>query len=293
MEVTIPVMSQPSNLKPGEPIRCRLPASLVSFPRFRNCEALKFVEIEAPVQIIPVLDLMHGTVVRGVAGERDSYRPIQSRLTESSAAIDIATSIRREFGLAEFYVADLDAIVSSRPNHKVIEQLVSAEFSLMLDRGIRSVSDLQTIAAASCTSVVVALESMESLDVITAAVDRWGPQRTVFSLDLKHGKPMGQLFGSLSDPDSPAAIVEQVIERGIEKLILLDLAAVGMGTGIPTLDLCRLVKTQYPQVHVITGGGVDGIEDFRAAEAAQADGLLIASALHDGRIGQRDLVLFS
>ena len=42
------------------------------------------------MKILPVIDLMGGQVVRGVAGRRDQYRPVVSRLTPSSAPLDVA-----------------------------------------------------------------------------------------------------------------------------------------------------------------------------------------------------------
>ena len=42
------------------------------------------------MQLIPVIDLMAGQVVRGVRGERSAYRPIRSSLCESSAPLELA-----------------------------------------------------------------------------------------------------------------------------------------------------------------------------------------------------------
>ena len=63
-----------------------------------------------------------------------------------------------------------------------------------------------------------------------------------------------------------------------------NLAAVGTGSGIPTLELCREVKRIWPNLSVISGGGVRSPKCLLDAERAGIDGLLIASALHDGRI---------
>src|SRR5947209_19648396 len=65
---------------------------------------------ESRMQIIPVLDLMGGRVVRGVAGRRSEYRALTSALTASSKPLDVARAFRLHFGLATLYVADLDAI---------------------------------------------------------------------------------------------------------------------------------------------------------------------------------------
>ena len=48
------------------------------------------------MQIIPVLDLMHGCVVHAVKGQRDRYKPVQSILTASSAPLDVARCLQAE-----------------------------------------------------------------------------------------------------------------------------------------------------------------------------------------------------
>jgi len=239
------------------------------------------------VQMIPVLDLMHGTVVRGIAGQRDSYQPIQSQLTDSANAVDVATAIRDTFGLYELYVADLDAIVFGKANEQTIRDLTDEGFRLLLDVGIRSAADIESYKNSAVDSVVVALESIDSIEVVVAAIDQLGSKRTVFSVDMNHGRPITRI-SEWQDAD-PLRIIDEIVDCGVERLILLDLAAVGMGTGIPTLQLCQSVRSRHSHLRIVTGGGVNSTDDLRAAKAAGADGLLIASALHDGRVTAADL----
>ena len=59
--------------------------------------------------ILPVIDLMGGQVVRGVAGRREAYRPMVSTLTDSSDPLAVACAFRKRFGFEELYLADLVA----------------------------------------------------------------------------------------------------------------------------------------------------------------------------------------
>ena len=63
------------------------------------------------MKILPVLDLLDGIVVRGVAGKRNAYRPVESQLVDNPDPIFVAEAFRNHFGLTEFYLADLDAIL--------------------------------------------------------------------------------------------------------------------------------------------------------------------------------------
>ena len=135
--------------------------------------------------------------------------------------------------------------------------------------------------------VVLSSESMHDLTQVEAMIRSFGSASLIFSLDLKHGKLL------VDDPawqgKSPLDLVRFVIERGIRQLIVLDLAAVGTGLGIPTLQLCQDIRRMSPDIRIISGGGVDSAACVADAAQAGLDGLLIASALHDGRLTADDL----
>jgi phosphoribosylformimino-5-aminoimidazole carboxamide ribotide isomerase len=242
------------------------------------------------MQIIPVLDLLGSQVVRGVAGQRDQYRPIQSRLVDGSDAVLVAGAIRNEFGLAQFYVADLDAILHRRPNRPILQALCAEGLSLLVDAGIRRYEDAEPIVDVGVDQVVAGLETLENPRELAQLVGRYGPSRVVFSLDLRDGQPLGS---ASAWPGSSLEIARSAIEAGCRQLIVLDIARVGTGKGVPTLALCEQIRHEFQAVKIITGGGVRGVEDLRTLGRAGIDGVLIASALHDGSLTPVDLAAFS
>ncbi len=72
-------------------------------------------------------------------------------------------------------------------------------------------------------------------------------------------------------------------------MIVLDLAQVGGGSGISTVDLCRKLLARFGDLRVITGGGVRNATDLLQLQQAGIDAVLLASSLHDGRIGRSEL----
>jgi phosphoribosylformimino-5-aminoimidazole carboxamide ribotide isomerase len=239
------------------------------------------------MKILPVLDLLEGQVVRGVAGLRDQYRPIQSVLTDGSDALRIAEAIRAHFGLTELYLADLDAILRGCPNMNILRSLNDAGFTLMVDAGLRQCDDAAPIVAAGVQQVVAGLETLAGPQELRRLVEQFGSQRVVFSLDLRGGRPLGD---PTQWPDAdPFAIAGAAIEAGCTQLIILDIARVGTAEGVPTLPLCAEIRRGYPQTTLITGGGVRGIEDLRRLEEWPVDAVLIASTLHNGSIGRAEL----
>jgi len=242
------------------------------------------------MRIVPVLDLLGSQVVRGVAGQRDQYRPLQTRLVEGSDPMSVATAIRNTFGYSQFYVADLDAILNGEPNPSILQALCAARFSLVVDAGIRRSQDAGPIFDTGVDQVVAGLETLESPRALAELVRQYGAGRIVFSLDLRDGKILSN--GSAWPNREPFEVAKCAIEAGCTHLIVLDIARVGTGGGVPTLGLCDQIRRAFPSETIFTGGGVRGVEDLRTLDRAGIDGVLIASALHDGTIAPSDLTAF-
>src|SRR4051812_49206902 len=95
--------------------------------------------------IIPVIDLQHSQVVRGVAGRRSEYRPIESQLTADTSPAGIARAFA-DLGFKTVYVADLDAIAGVEPNIAAYQQITSAGLALWIDAGLRSADEAAILA---------------------------------------------------------------------------------------------------------------------------------------------------
>ncbi len=242
------------------------------------------------MRILPVIDLKDGLVVRGVGGRRDEYRPIESRLC-ADARFDTVAAAFANLGFTQAYVADLDTIEKGTGvfSAGAIEKMGSELFSLQLivDAGIRDAATARKLACARLggqplAGIVAGLESLDSPDTLAAMLRDVGPARLVLSLDMKQGKPLttAPAWQGLA----PLEIGMLALRLGIERIILLDLARVGMGEGVGTEPLCRELRSLAPHVEIIAGGGVRSAADLDSLARAGCDAALVASALHDGRL---------
>jgi phosphoribosylformimino-5-aminoimidazole carboxamide ribotide isomerase len=239
------------------------------------------------MRVIPVLDLMHGQVVRGVAGRREEYRPIVSRLAASADPLNVARAFRDCLDLDELYVADLDAIAGAQPGYDLYHELADQGFQLLVDAGVRELSAAANLAGAGVAAVVVGLETLPRPETLSSVLSELGAGRVVFSLDLQGGKPLGDL--AAWNTIDAATIAREAIALGVRRLIVLDLAGVGVGKGVGTGELCRTIRSAAPGVELITGGGVRDVADLELLAGGGVDAVLVASALHDGRIGRADI----
>lgn len=236
--------------------------------------------------ILPVIDLRFGQVVRGIAGRRDEYQPIDSRYAGDSRPGSIAHVYVSDFGFQDCYVADLNAILDGQLDVAALEAIAVQGLSVWLDAGIGNVPQWQACQAAlrewSPYRWVVGLESLESWQALVQLLRHISPERLVFSLDMKAGVPLTtrEDFQQMT----PEQIARHAAELGVTSMILLDLAAVGEGKGSQTLSLMQTLKGEMPAVQLLGGGGMSWPDDIAALATCGAARVLVASALHDGRI---------
>jgi phosphoribosylformimino-5-aminoimidazole carboxamide ribotide isomerase len=248
------------------------------------------VPLAGTMRIIPVLDLQNGVVVRGIAGQRQEYRPIVSQLTASCQPAEVARAFRDHFGLTELYLADLDAIASGVPAPPLYADIRSLGISLWVDAGVRDPAQAVTLAAAGVESIIIGLETIHGPNELRQICSRLRSESIVFSLDLKNGLPLGHT-SNWDRPDADS-IARQAIALGVRRLLVLDLARVGVGTGTGTEEICARLAADYPEVEIASGGGVSGIADLERLRRCGVRAVLVASALHDGRLQRADLTGF-
>lgn len=258
------------------------------------------------MRIIPVVDLLQGEVVRGIGGRRSEYRPIRSRLVNSSDPLHVARAFREQFGFCELYVADLDALAGRTPNWHVLHGLAECGLRLLVDVGLRDVESGRALLTAGVDRVIAALETSAGPADLRVLLQQLGAQRVTFSLDLQSGRPMTSAHGwqeaaggtipgeSPSAPLSTAGgrLARQALECGVRSLIVLDLSGVGEARGVPTLALCAALRAHAPGVEIITGGGIRGAADLEQLARAGADAALVASALHDGALSPAECAAY-
>ena len=227
------------------------------------------------MQAIPVVDLMDGKVVRARMGDRASYRPIESVLSPTSDALDVVRGLLALYPFPILYVADLDAIQRNGDNLLALRR-IRTEFPALrmwIDNGVADLEAFDAIVRADLGAPVIGSKSQRD----GALVARHGnSSRIVLSLDFR-----GDAF------QGPAEILA---EPGLwpGRVIVMTLARVGSGAG-PDLTRLAAIRSVAGGRELYAAGGVRDAADLSALKCAGAAGVLIATALHDGRFGRADL----
>ncbi len=228
------------------------------------------------MNVIPVIDLKGGRVVRAQRGERHLYTPIKTPLSPTSRPADVVAGFLTLHEFRAIYVADLDAIEGTGSNSACIAGLEATfpDLSFWVDAGTGTGAEAFAWLAAHRGDLVLGSESLRDADFV-ARLPTW--PRSILSLDFR-----GEQF------DGPECLAEDET-LWPARLIVMTLARVGSHAG-PDLDRLRKIRAKAADRHrVYAAGGVRGLEDLRLLEQAGIAGVLVASALHDGQISAKHL----
>ncbi|MDD2815794.1 MAG: HisA/HisF-related TIM barrel protein [Thiotrichaceae bacterium] len=223
------------------------------------------------MQIIPVLDLWQNQVVHARAGQRATYKPIQSKLCASSEAVEILKALVKNYPISYCYIADLNALQQQTPQIEIINNLARhfPHISFYVDSGLRTLADYEIWAAAYATQRIYPILGSETLVSFADYQQiRATAENSLLSLDFFQGQFLGD-----------TALLENS-ESWTTTVILLNLHRVGTQSGIELAQLQQL-QQRAPECAWIAAGGVRELKDLYSLQQQGAAGVLCATALHD------------
>jgi phosphoribosylformimino-5-aminoimidazole carboxamide ribotide isomerase len=225
--------------------------------------------------IIPVIDLSNGLVVHAKQGLRDSYQAVTSVISASAEPEDVLNSLFELYPFKIIYIADLDQIRQTGSHQNLILNLASRykECEFWLDAGIKAIQN-QGFEKTINLKMVLGSENKLSEDTLSNIIDN--DPNIILSLDFNE-------TGLIENP-----YLLQNPSLWSKQLIVMTLNRVGSNQGV---DINRLneVSELAKDKEIYAAGGVRNNEDLIQLKTMGVNGVLIASALHNGAITKDDL----
>jgi len=247
-------------------------------------------DVHCGVRVVGVIDLLRGRAVHARAGRRDRYEPVErvaGRSIEPGDGVALARAYVDRLGIRELYVADLNALGGGCIQRAAIAAIAAIGTPVLLDAAVTTPDEARRALRLGADRVIVALETLPGFERLLEVCGAIGGERVAFSLDLRDGAPViASGAGICAEP--PPAIAARAIDAGAATLIVIDLGRVGTGRGLD-FDLLASVRDVTQQTRLLAGGGVRGVDDLARLATVGCDGALVATALHDGRIGAADV----
>ena len=230
--------------------------------------------------IYPAIDLRAGRVVRLKEGD-------PRRMTSYSD--DPAETARRwlSSGAQRLHVVNLDGAFGEEDevNRAALESILSVakdfDARVQFGGGIRSLATIERAIVLGVWRVVLGTISVEQPDMVADALKRFGAERIAVGIDARDG--LVRVRGWRDESGIGAKdLALQMRDLGLRTVIFTDISRDGLGSGLNIPSTRELAETSG--LDVIASGGVQTLEDVRAARNANVAGVIIGRALYDGTV---------
>ena len=234
------------------------------------------------MKLYPVIDIKGGKCVRTRQGKYYDVE-VYSQFPEK-----VAKKLEAQ-GAGYLHVIDLDAaVLGHAENEECISEIINqVGIPVQVGGGIRTIKDIDQKLTLGAARVVIGSEAAWNPAFIKEAVNIFGADKLVVSIDVKNNEVM---MDGWANPSTYNAVTFAKVmeESGIETIIYTDVNREGMlqGVNIPAAKLL----IEETNLNVIVSGGVASMIDLEMLESIKVEGVLIGKSIYERRIGLSEAV---
>ena len=229
--------------------------------------------------LIPAIDLKDGKCVR--------LR--QGRMEDETIFADDPLEVAQRWvdaGARRLHLIDLNGAFAGKPvNADPIHRIAEAfpDVPIQVGGGIRDEDTVQLYLDAGVQYVIIGTKAVSAPHFINDLCLEF-PGHIIVGLDAKNGKVAIDGWSKLSNHD--VIDMAQHFERdGVDSIIYTDISRDGMMGGVNVEATAQLAAAI--SIPVIASGGISKLDDIKALQAVQDEGIMgtiIGRALYEGTI---------
>lgn len=206
----------------------------------------------------------------------------------ASSALETARRFA-EAGAAWVHMVDLDgARDGTRKNFPFIYEVIQQSgLKVELGGGIKTVPDLITVVESGVARAVIGSAAVTHPEVVTYALNQWGPDRVAVGIDCLNGKVRTAGWEEDAGLDA-VAFAKQMEALGVQTIVYTDIATDGMLSG-PSYD--QLIALQKAvSCRIVASGGVTTLDDIKRLRDMGLYAAIIGKAYYAGTLDLTEAV---
>ena len=226
------------------------------------------------MQILPAVDILGGTCVQLVGGEKSTATGYGSPLANARRWI--------EQGADALHVVNLDgAFSASAENVSCIREVIKeTDVFLEVGGGIRSLDDARGWLDLGVDRIIISTFAVREPEAVAVLSDEFGSNRICAGVDARGSSV--SVEGWTADAGDYVSWAKRFEELGAGSLLYTNIDVEGKQAGIQIEPIARLIDAV--SIPVLVSGGVSSAADVRAVKALGAGGCIFGSALYSGKI---------
>ncbi len=186
-------------------------------------------------------------------------------------------------GAEWLHVIDLDGVREGHAvNDDIIENIIhSVSIPVQVGGGIRSIKEIDNKLKLGAKKVVIGTKAVQSPGFVKEAVNLFGADKIVISIDVKQGCVVTDGYEKVSTYN-PIMFAGIISEMGVNTIIYTDVEENGP-KGSMVMDTVSSIR-KLTGANVIVSTGIRSVSDLEKVHAAKADGVLLSKVLYDKKI---------
>lgn len=231
--------------------------------------------------LLPAIDMKDGQCVRLKKGEFATVSQVADNALETARVFAQA-------GAKWVHMVDLDgARAGVRDNFPHISEVIlHSGLSVELGGGIRTREDVDTVAAAGVSRLVIGSAAVTNPEVVDYALERYG-NRVAVGIDCLNGRV--RTAGWEEDSGlSGLELARQMEEKGVRTIIFTDIATDGMLSGPSFGQLAELQRAV--SCDIVASGGVTTLDDVKQLRDMGLYGAIIGKAYYAGTLNLAEAI---
>jgi phosphoribosylformimino-5-aminoimidazole carboxamide ribotide isomerase len=230
------------------------------------------------IQVIPVIYVKSG---KAVVFSNGAVLESSFALTESPR--DLAEKFL-DHGLNQLFVIDLDGLAKGQPQNLSALESISRVSGVEITFG-GGISDNDSVRSAfdnGASKVTASSVAVNKSDLFSSWLISFGRRKIVLSADVVDNK-VARLGDQKPLEKDILDFIEYFYLRGILYVKCSDISNNPENAG-PSLSLYKTLKTNFPEIELIAGGGVRSLLDLENLKEAGVTYALVGKAFYDGTL---------
>ncbi len=192
-------------------------------------------------------------------------------------------------GATYLHLIDVDGATSGYPmNEAAIKDILGhVHIPVQYGGGLRSIKDIDNYLNMGVERVVISTKAVQNPNFIKEAVNVFGADRIVVSIDTMNG--MVTIEGREKVSNFNALTLALNMERyGVNNIIYTNVSKVGSYQGADVINALELIKKT--RMNISLSGGIGSVDDLDEVEKIGAHGVVIGTSIYTQRLKLSDII---
>ena len=238
--------------------------------------------------IFPAIDLMGGGCVRLFKGD------FNQRTDYEISPLEVARNCS-EAGSDWMHIVDLDGAKTGKTEQAELIMQIANESGLKVQTGggLSELAHVERLLSGGVQRVVIGSLAITHPQMVKFWIRSLGAERIVIALDVKTGEdgryyPATKGWTETGSKDL-FAVIDDYIDSGLETILVTDISKDGVLKGSNVALYKKIIKA-YPDLNLITSGGVGTLAHVKALKALNPHGIIIGKALYENKFTLKEAI---